>query len=294
MGELVWIDRTGKVEAIELPDRPYATPRIAPDGRRIAVSIGPDSERKVWVHDLQRGGLSAVTSADDFAFFNIWSPDGQRLTFAAETRHIGLRSADGAGVAERLHTSETDAAPSSWSTDGRLLAFVEGHPETAADIWIQDLSDPKRPRRPFLQTAANETYPEFSPDGRWLAYTSNQSGTEEVYVQPYPGPGPRVQVSTNGGRSPAWGRDGAEIYYWQSAMMAVAARPTSTGFAVDAPRKLFDGGFTLTGPVRGFDVAPDGSRFLMARPKPLPPQPPIELVLVENWFEELKQRVPAK
>jgi Tol biopolymer transport system component len=237
MGELVWIDRTGKVEAIELPDRPYATPRIAPDGRRIAVSIGPDSERKVWVHDLQRGGLSAVTSADDFAFFNIWSPDGQRLTFAAETRHIGLRSADGAGVAERLHTSETDAAPSSWSTDGRLLAFVEGHPETAADIWIQDLSDPKQPRRPFLQTAANETYPEFSPDGRWLAYTSNQSGTEEVYVQPYPGPGPRVQVSTNGGRSPAWGRGGAEIYYWQSAMMAV---------------------------------------------------------LVENWFEELKQRVPAK
>ena len=293
MRTLAWVDRDGGVEPIKLPDREYSTPRIAPDGRRIAMTIGPDSERRVWVHDLQRGGLSAVTSTDDFAFYNIWSRDGQRLAFAVESSHIAMRSADGAGVAERLHTSETYAAPSSWSSDGRLLAFVEGHPVTSADIWIQDLSDPKQPRRPFLQTAASETYPEFSPDGRWIAYTSNQSGTDEVYLQPYPGPGSRVQVSTNGGRAPAWGRNGAEIYYWQSGMMAVTARPTSTGLTVDAPRKLFAGRFSMTGPVRGYDVAPDGNRFLMAVLKDPPPQPSIELVLVANWFEELKRRVPA-
>jgi Tol biopolymer transport system component len=303
MRALAWFDRSGAVEAINLPDRPYLSPRLAPDGRRIAMTIGPDSERRVWVYDLVRGALSVVTPPEDFPFYSIWSPDGQRLAFAMGGTDIGLRSADGTGEVERLHSSATYASPSSWSGDGRLLVFVEGHPVTADDIWVRDLSNAKQPPRPFLQTPASETYPTFSPDGKWIAYVSNQSGMLEVYVQPYPGPGPRLQVSTAGGTSPAWGPNGAELYYVASAgpqkpgiinMMAVTVRTTASGISADAPRKLFEGRFALTGPVRGYDVTPDGKRFLMVLPKDLPAEPPIELVLVQNWFEELKQRVPAR
>src|SRR5688500_2732366 len=301
MRALAWFDRSGAIEAINLPDRPYLSPRLAPDGRRIAMTIGPDSERRVWVYDLLRGALSVVTPPEDFPFYSIWSPDGQRIAFAMGGAHLALRSADGTGEVERLQWSA--ALPGSWLGDGRLLASVEGHPVTADDIWVRDLSKAKQPPRPFLQTPASETYPTFSPDGRWIAYVSNQSGRLEVYVQPYPGPGPRVLLSTAGGSAPAWGREGAGLYYVASAgpqtpgiehMTAVTVRATASGLSADVPRKLFDGRFSLTAPVRGYDVTPDGKRFLMVLQKDLAPEPPIELVLVENWFEELKQRVPAK
>ena len=129
-----------------------------------------------------------------------------------------------------------------------------------------------------------------------MAYVSNESGRSEVYVQPYPGPGARVQVSTQGGTAPAWTSNGAEIVYLgpvrpqEIQVMAVAAKATLSGLSVDTPRKLFEGRFNFTGPVRGYDVTPDGRRFLMVQPRDGPPQPPVELVLVENWFEELERQ----
>jgi|RhiMethySRZTD1v2_1073278.scaffolds.fasta_scaffold04287_5 eukaryotic-like serine/threonine-protein kinase len=291
---LVWVDRDGKTEALQLPERQYTAPRIAPDGRRIAVSIAPDS--RVWVYDLQRGGLTAVTDTKEFAIWNIWSPDGQRIAYTGSGFDISLRAADGTGTADLLYSSRNFPAPSSWSSDGQRLAFVQREAETLGDVWVMDLTDPKRPRQPFVQTAAEESFPAFSADGKWIAYTSTQSGRGEIYVQPYPGPGPRVQISTQGGNAPTWTSNGAEIVYIGngsglgiSAIMAVAVKTTTTGLAVDAPRKLFEGRFNFTGPVRGYDVTPDGRRFLMVQPRDPPPQPPVELVMVENWFEELKR-----
>ena len=156
--------------------------------------------------------------------------------------------------------------------------------------------------RPFLQTPAAEQFPEFSPDGRWIAYSSNQSGRPEVYVQPYPGPGPPVQVSIDGGDAPAWRADGAELFFVALrspdnpnlvSMMAATAERRADVFVAGAPRKLFEGRYSLTGPVRGYDVTPDGKRFLMVQQLDPAPEPPSELVLVDNWIEELKRRVPT-
>ena len=290
---LVWVDRNGKIEPLSLMEQQYGAPRIAPDGRRIAVSA--TGTGRIWMHDLQRGGLTTVTAANEVAIWSIWSPDGQRIAYTASGFDLSLRSADGAGAPDVLHSSRGFPTPSSWSSDGRLIALVDRTPTTLDDIWIQELADPKRPRRPFVQTPASEFFPEFSPDGKWLAYSSNESGRIQVYVQPYPGPGPRVQISTDGGSAPAWTSNGAEIVYIAPAgrqtsnVMAVAAKASATGFSVDTPRKLFEGRFSLTGPTRGYDVTPDGRRFLMVQPRDAPPQPPVELVLVENWFEELKR-----
>jgi Tol biopolymer transport system component len=291
---LVWVDRSGAVQPLELPEHDYGAARIAPDGRRLAVSsVNSSSSRRVWVHDLQRGGLSAVTGADEFAFWNIWSPDGQRVAYSDSGLRVSLRAVDGTGAADVLHSSPGFPTPSSWSSDGRLLAFVDRTSSTLDDIWILDFGDPKRPRRPFVQTPAVENFPEFSPDGKWMAYTSNESGTPQVYVQPYPGPGPRVQVSTQGGRAAAWINNGAEIVFMAATgpttIMAVGVTATPTGFSVGTPRRLFGGRFLFTTPVRSYDVTPDGRRFLMVQGREAPPQPPVELVLVDNWFEELNR-----
>ena len=189
-----------------------------------------------------------------------------------------------------------------WSPDGQTLAFVEPRPETGQDIWVLPLTGNRQPRA-ILQTRFNEAYPDFSPDGQWLAYASNESGRTEVYVQPYPGPGPRQQVSTDGGTAPAWSRDGRELFFTTTQttggqatftkMMAVTVglRPT---FTAGAPRVLFQGHYGATAGIRGYDVTADGRRFLMVQQKERPPVSASEMILVQNWLEELKARVPAK
>jgi dipeptidyl aminopeptidase/acylaminoacyl peptidase len=215
--------------------------------------------------------------------------------------NLHRKAADGTGTMDRLTTSPNFQAASDWSPDGKTIAFVEFDPVTGPDIWLLDVDDPKRAARPWLQTPATERYPTFSPDGRWLAYASNESGRTEVYVQPYPGPGPRVLVSTEGGDAPAWRGDGAELFYPSLAtqssprsMMAVPVQSTAKGLTAGAPRRLFDASAFFFGtPVRGYDVTRDGQRFLMVPTLEPPPQPPTNLVLVSNWLDELRRRVPV-
>jgi serine/threonine-protein kinase len=204
------------------------------------------------------------------------------------------QTADGSGAAERL-TAETDnlvtnPIPKSWSPDGQLLAFQRIDPTTQRDIWIFSLSD--RKVRLFRQTPFTEGSPQFSRDGRWLSYVSNESGRPEIYVQPYPGPGGKWQVSTDGGNEPVWGRTGEIFYRSGNKMMAVEVTTQPT-FSAGKPRVLFEkqylaSPFPQTGPA--YDVTADGQRFLMVRQLEQPGTP-ISVVL--NWIEDLKRRAPA-
>jgi dipeptidyl aminopeptidase/acylaminoacyl peptidase len=299
---LVWVDRTGAVQPLALPARAYINPRLSPDGHRVV--LWTQGDRNIWVHDLARGTLTRLTSEARNARA-IWTPDGTRVTYGSATggtENIFWKPADGSGPAERLTTSDYSNAAGSWSPDGQTLAFTEQRPETGFDIWVLPLSGDRRPRV-IIQTRFNEAYLDFSPDGRWLAYASDESGRSEVYVQPYPGPGPRQQVSTDGGTAPAWSRDGRELFYTTThsiggqatftKMMAVpvALRPT---FTAGTPRMLFQGRYGATAIIRGYDVMPDGRRFLMVQQKERPAVSAADMILVQNWFEELKARAPTK
>jgi serine/threonine-protein kinase len=296
---LAWVDRNGAAEPLPLATRPYLSPRISPDGRRFLVWTQGD--RNVWVHDLSRGVTTRLTFEGRNARA-IWTPDGERITYTsaiAGSENLFWRRSDGSGTAERLASSEFQQAPSAWTPDGKTLLFMQGNVSAGYDILALSAEGDRKPR-PFLQTPFNEQYADLSPDGQWLAYVSNQSGRAEVYVQPYPGPGARQQISVEGGTAPAWSRDGRELFFITaptvggqaalSKMMAVAVQLKPT-FTAGTPRMLFEGRYGATANVRGYDVAPDGRRFLMVQQKDRPAMRVAEMIIVQNWVEELKQRV---
>jgi serine/threonine-protein kinase len=289
---LVWVDRAGARTPLPLPPRVYWMPRLAPDGHRLSFYTR-GTDRRIWIYDLLQGTGTALTEPSNAAF-DVWTADGQRVTFS--DTNLFWRRADGSGPAEPLTTGQYPQVPVAWSPDGQILAFTETSPTTGPDIWTW--SNAREPRsRAWLATRFAEGQPDWSPDGRWLAYASNESGRTEVYVQPYPGPGPRLVVSRNGGSSPAWAHGGRELFYLapdadeQVAMMAVPVTTTPT-FSAGMPHKLFDGRFQMSS-VRSYDVAEDG-RFVMIQPGPRVPSPATQIIIVEHWLEELKQRVPVK
>jgi eukaryotic-like serine/threonine-protein kinase len=178
------------------------------------------------------------------------------------------------------------------SPDGQLLAYCEGNPTTAWDIWVLRMSD--RKAQPFLRTPANEVAARFSPDGRWLAYVSDESGPWEVYVQPYPGPGGKWQISTEGGTEPTWNPNGRELFYPNGDKMMAVDISTQAGFSAGKPLVLFEGPYQPGGaPVANYAVSPDGQRFLMVKPVDQEQPAPTQINVVLNWFEELKRRVPT-
>jgi eukaryotic-like serine/threonine-protein kinase len=301
---LAWVDRQGTSQTLSAPLRSYRTPRLSPDYQRVAVST--QDRREVWSYDVVRGALSPVT-ADGQSGYGIFSPDGKRVVFrsgaAGGEDNLYWKAADGSGVAERLTTSPRSQTPGSWSPDGTTLAFVEEGDSTGFfqfDVRVLSIAD--RKSSAVIQTPANEMSPEFSPDGRWLAYASNQSGRHEVYVQPYPGPGERHLISTNGGEQPAWSGDGRELFYVQgggfgggpTALMSVRVEATPA-FRAGTPEKLFESVDLRSAWGRSYDVAPDGRRFLIALTKTPPTNPaPAQMIFVQHWFEELKRLVPTK
>jgi len=300
---LAWVDRQGTSQTLPAPPRPYFVPRLAPDGQRVAVST--IFVRQVWSFDIARGALSPVT-VDGQSGYGIFSPDGKRVVYRSGTAggedNLYWKASDGSGVAERLTTSTRSQTPASWSPDGTTLAFVEEGDSTGFfqfDIRVLSIAD--RKTRAVVQTTANEMAPEFSPDGRWLAYVSNQSGRSEVYVQPYPGPGERHLISTNGGNQPAWNPNGRELFYVQGmsfgvpmTLMSVSVEATPA-FRAGTPERLFESVDLRSAWGRSYDVAADGRRFLMALDKePAKYAPPAQMIFVQQWFEELKRLVPTK
>jgi serine/threonine-protein kinase len=294
---LVWVDRAGKVEPLNLPSGAYLAPRLSPDGKRIAFATST-GDWDIWTYEISRG-VATRLSMEGEQSIPVWTPDGARLIFTSGftgTRGGALfaRNADGSGTPERLATTVSGYA-NAWTSDGTLIFSSDG------DLWRWSGVDKREPQ-PLVSSPAQEIAAELSSDGEWLAYNggSLDAQSNRIYVQRYPALDLREAVA--GGTGAKWREDGRELYFVQSAsgegplkirVMAVpiTTRPTLT---IGSPRELFEGPFRIDGPFRGYDVTPDGQRFLMVRAVEQPPTRVTHMVLVQNWIEELKARVPVK
>jgi len=297
---LVWVDHKGNAEPItSVTTGPYESARLSPDGQRIAYS-SMGMEGHIRIHDLNRATTTQLTS-EGRSCYAVWTPNGRRVAFDSVNTgvpNIFWQAVDGSSSMERLTLGEYFHWPGSWSPDGETLAFVQDHPNSGYDILLLRMRD--RRVTPFLNSRFNEMFPEFSPDGRWMAYVSDESGRDEVYVQPFPGPGGKWQISNEGGWEPLWARNGKKLFYRQlwsppECKFFVVDVQTGSDFSPSKPGLLFQlSGYLGSTPIRTWDISPDGQRFLMAKHEERKPQPVTELILVQNWFEELKRLSPAK
>ena len=276
--QLQWIDRKGTVTAVitELPS--FAHLAIARDGKMAAVSR-TDAQRDIWFVDLVRGMSTKFTSGSFAEGEPHWSPDGKELAFVS-TRGGGSRVYRKATSGEQETVIEEipgTARVEDWSADGRFLAY-----NFENDIWVMPLTGERKPFR-YFQSRAAEDEPQFSPDGRWMAYTSTESGAWEIHVRPFPGPGERVRVSGQGGHQPRWGADGKELFYLalDGTLMAVDIAAAADAIVASPPRSLFKIEATISNAVDPYAVAPDGQRFLVANyPKGTLGQP---IKVIFNW-----------
>ncbi len=291
---LVWVNRDGTVTPIAAPPKAYTDPVIAPDGRSIALSV-QGTTQTLWIYDLDRSSLTTLPATGSLQS-PVWTPDSRRIAYRATRggyRNIYWRAADGSGEEERLTTSDRLHTPTSFSHDGQFLLFAEVSPETANDIWIIGTDPQQRTARALMTTKFSERSPQVSPDGKWLAYASDESGRTEIYVSPFPGPGGKTAISTQGGREPRWSRNGDEVFYRQSdAVMAVKVT-TGSRLIASSPRVLFEGHYQISDTSSpGFDVAADG-RFLMIQPT-VAEQPATEFNIVLGWRGALKAPVARR
>ncbi len=286
--ELVWVDRSGVESRVGAPSRSYFHPRLSPDGTRIAVEV-MGSQAGVWLYSLARETLSRFTIGDGFNA--IWTPRGDRLTFegaGSQARGIYWRNWDATGAAELLTTTgSVRNIPLSWGPEGQTLLFVSQE----GDIWSYR-TDGRR-AEPLLNSPFIETSAALSPDGRWLAFASNETGRLEVYVQAYPSGGSKLQISTEGGTEIVWARDGNELHFRNGDRMFAASLQRGSRAAPAKATLLFDKPYSRRPGVNraNYDVGLDG-RFLMIKPGPTRPTTR-QLVFVTQWLTELTRRVPA-
>ena len=285
--EVVWVDRRGQARPLIADEEPrlFRQPRLSPDGHQLAISVGGGND-DVWVYDLTREVLSRFTSAANHIFPG-WTPDGMRVVFfRSDSAQILWRPADRGGPEETILAGASEIlVPHSWSPDGRVLLYTQTRPSTGWDIWALDLGD--RTTRPILQTPFADTTPMLSPDGRWMAYTSDESGGSEIYVQPFPGDGRRSRISRDGGTEPLWAKKGNELFFRQGDRLMMVT--VTSGGAQNRPQPLFDlprwdGQSNRT----NYDVTADGDRFVMVRTGGAEAsEPRIHVVL--NWLDQIKQ-----
>ena len=292
---LVWVDREGGEEPLATPVLPYRTPSISPDGTRVAFDVQDPDGADIWIHDLRRG-TEAILTTDATSRAPLWTPDGERVVFYSDRDGGGLFSkvVDTPGEAEPVMTREGTRfiEPGAWSADRRTLVFWEagGQPP---DIGLLSMEG-DRASELLLATESVETGPSISPDGNWIAYSSDETGQPEVYVQRFPGLGAKEPISTDGGLQPVWSPDGTELFYrGPRGMMAV---PVETGptFSAGDPEVLFEQQYYFDRSRRTYDLAPDG-RFLMIKDGATTDgaAQTAQITVVLNWFEELERLVPV-
>jgi serine/threonine-protein kinase len=295
-GDLIWVDRDGTHQSLMESESGLEQPRLSPDGKRVAFKRAGAGEimrgvGDIWIYELSRGTSTPLTF-DGFNTSPIWTLDGKQITFG---KPVGVFSipADGSGEASQLTTTTADTRylPGSWSPDG-VLAYSEGALGNQ-DIYVLTLEG-KGEEEPFMVTEFDEKQPVFSPDGMWIAFISNRSGRDEVYVKPYPGEGGIMPISTGGGEQPVWARSGKELFYRSGQQTLVVSVETQPTFKAETPRVLFDGfypgaWFFLTS---NYDISPDGQRFLMVE-KTGNGNSLTQINVVQNWFSEVKRLVPT-
>jgi len=302
---LVWGERDGVEEPIGVPPRSYSYLELSPDETRVSLDIR-DQENDTWVWDLERETLQRLTFDPSQNRGAIWSPDGRRIAFSRQlddSEEIYWQAADGSGASEALTDgSGMPMFPVEITPDGTTLLYTKSN--LPRDIFMIPVAGPAGAGTPLLTGAASEGSPTVSPDGRWLAYSSNESGNYEVYVRPFPEVDTgRWQISSAGGIHPQWSRDGSELFYLlvegsSVTMMAVSVE-TETSFRPGTPAALFEGpyyfGATAAGP-DVYDVSSDGQRFMMISEEQISEDTGVapDIVVVQNWFEELNRLVPTQ
>jgi len=313
---LLRVERDGRASPLVDARAGYEYPTLSPDGTRAAVMIDSEMGSDIWIVDLARATRTRFTSGGIGAF-PVWGPDGRKLAFQSTAPgpfNLFWKPTDGSGDAQPLLKGadatarswpNTGAAllpgtlptlsgagpqfPMSWSADGSTVAFHERKSDGKRDIWV---ATPGGDPVPFLLTPFDERSPRFSPDGKWLAYVSDESGRTEVYVQPYPGPGAKWVVSTDGGIDPVWSKDGRELFYRHGDELMSVSVAAPREFSSGRPRRLFETRFDIGDNGPNYDVSPDGKWFVMPRSDRGPA--PGELHVVLNWFSEVTARTQAE
>jgi Tol biopolymer transport system component len=270
------------------------------------VALLPEAQNTnwdIWIGDVARGTLTPLTFAG-VNYAPVWSADGKRVVFRNTVNGrtgIFWAPADGSGQPERLLATDGPTTPTSFARDSSVLLFYQGrsHP---IGIWVLPLpgaGGAEQKAHLLFQPlpSVNNIRPQLSPDGKWVAYDSTESGVPQIYVRPYPGPGEKIPISTEGGHSARWSRDGRELFYRNGDRLIAVDVMTAPDFRVGTPKTLFDWPQDATStsmqPGTGYDVSLDGKRFLMVQRTGENPGP-TQLQVVQDWFEELKQRVPVR
>ena len=297
---LQWVDRQGKAAQLPLPARSYLNPRISPDGKQLAVEV-EGVNHDFYVYDFDRAVMTNMTN-DGISHAPIWTPDGKHIAYRSwkgGKMTLWRMPADRSTQPERLLTKlEGWQQAVSFSPDGKNLVFDQLGVERRPAVWVLPMEGDREPH-PFAASGFPEGAGKFSPDGRWMVYCSMESGKAEVFVQPWPGPGPKIQISSEGGMDPVWRRDGKEIFYRNGTRMMAVAVGTQPPFRAGRPQQLWEGDY-MFGPssscgIKGatttsYDVSPDGQRLLMIRETDQKMYA-TKIVVVLNWVEELKRKM---
>ncbi len=284
---LVRVDMAGKVEPLGTQERGFEDLSVSPDGKRIVSTLVENASADLWIYDRERDALTRLTQRGDCGD-PLWSPDGNRVIYTSPASLYAV-TADGSSPPEALN-SEGWAQPDSFSPNGGELLYSTFSPATNdAALWLLPIKASARPKQIF-PGVARVVDARFSPDGRWIAYVSSQSGQAQVYVQAFPDPGERVQASTDGGREPVWAPSGSELYFRTATKFLAVEVKAQPALTVGKPRLLFEGEFRLSH--HDYGILPDGRHFIMIQPVG-GKRKPAELQVVVNWSDELKTRLAA-
>jgi Tol biopolymer transport system component len=302
---LTWFDRAGRQVGKVGQTKDYRSFDLSADGGRIVAHlheprVASQGGGGLWLLDPVRGTESRFTFTSAHDTDPQWSPDGSRVVFSSFRRdsakaNLYVKLAGGATPEELLLKTDAGKAPRQWSTDGRYIVYESIGADSTSDIWVLPLTGERKPI-PFLVTPAREGQGALSPDGKWMAYTSNESGRLDIYAQPFPATGGKWLISTGGGVQPRWRRDGKELYYVSAPpqkLMAVDVKTDGAMFQASVPHPLFDvPGIPVNGPGAGtlsgsYSVSADGQKFLVAIQPTADMSNPLSIVL--NWTAILKK-----
>jgi Tol biopolymer transport system component len=301
---IYWMDTEGNFSPLREAPGDYQNLALSPDGKRLAMDIRASKRTDIWIYDLDRGTLSRLTFAADGNSRPVWTPNGERIVYNSLEKGKALNlwwiRSDGGGSPERLTQSDSFQIPGSWTPDGKTLAFAQQNPGTGRDVMTLSVDGNEKTgwkpgqTKAFLNTTFFETDPEFSPDGRWIAYISNESGANEIYVRPFPGPGGKTQISTGGGSLPQWSRTGKELYYVASTrdkIMAVTYAEIGDSFRAEKPRVWSTGQISDRG---SYIPSPDGKKIgVLKSPGAVDAAPINKVEFIFNFLDQLRSKVSS-